>query len=286
MPRGFWRRSERSAPPTRRAWPVTDVHPEDHELLPLAATDVAKLAGPVGDHLRECSVCQERVHTLQAEVASLRGAADWSTAEHSGTTVDTVNVSSSAGPCGDDGGETLPIKHNIESAPDDGAKLAGPVYSFLAPPQGEGETGCLGDYRVLNVLGTGGMGVVFRALDPHLQRLVALKVMNPALASDASARQRFLREARSTAALKHDYIVTIYQVGEERGLPYLAMELLDGETLDSCLHHEQKLPVDGALCLGRQIAQGLVAAHKRGLLHRDIKPANIWLEAETGRVKI
>src|SRR5581483_5666975 len=100
------------------------------------------------------------------------------------------------------------------------------------------------------------------------------------------ARQRFVREAQATAAIKHDHIVTIYQVGEERGAPYLAMEFLEGESLDARLQREKKLPVAEVLRIGRETALGLAAAHKRGLIHRDIKPANLWLEAETGRVKV
>jgi serine/threonine protein kinase len=95
-----------------------------------------------------------------------------------------------------------------------------------------------------------------------------------------------LREARAAAAIKHDHIVTVYQVGEDRGIPFLAMEFLEGESLESRLEREDKLLVAEVLRIGREIALGLAAAHKRDLVHRDIKPANVWLEAETGRVKI
>ena len=152
------------------------------------------------------------------------------------------------------------------------------LYDFLAPPQGPGELGRLGPYRVLRVFGAGGMGVVFQAEDPHLERSVALKAMKPALAASASARQRFLREAKATAAIKHDHIVTIHQVGEDRGVPFLAMEFLEGEALDERLKREKKLPLAEVLRIGREIAEGLAAAHERGLIHRDIKPGNIWLE--------
>ena len=164
--------------------------------------------------------------------------------------------------------------------------LSAESYDWLAPPQEEGELGCLGPYRVLQVIGVGGMGVVFRARDPHLDRIVALKAMLPALASRASARQRFVREARATAAIKHDHIVAVYQVGEDRGVPFLAMEFLEGETLDTRLKREGKLPLAEVLRIGREIALGLAAAHRRALIHRDIKPANLWLEAATDRVKI
>ena len=160
------------------------------------------------------------------------------------------------------------------------------LYDFLAPAQAPDELGRLGPYRVLKVLGAGGMGVVFQAEDPHLQRLVALKAMLPGLATSDSAKQRFLREARAAAALKHDHIVTIHQVGEDRGAPYLAMEFLEGEPLDDRLKREGKLPLADVLRIGREMAEGLAAAHERGLIHRDIKPANVWLEGKKGRVKI
>jgi serine/threonine protein kinase len=160
------------------------------------------------------------------------------------------------------------------------------LTDFLAPPQAPEEIGRLGTYRVLAVLGAGGMGVVFRAEDTQLERLVALKAMLPSLAVSASARQRFLREAKTAAAVEHDHIVPIFQVGEDRGVPFIAMPFLQGEPLDVRLQREQRLPLAEVLRIGRQTAVGLAAAHKKGLIHRDIKPANIWLEAETGRVKI
>jgi serine/threonine protein kinase len=160
---------------------------------------------------------------------------------------------------------------------------------FLASPQAADELGRLGNYRILKELGAGGMGVVFLAEDLQLRRRVALKVMAPALAADETARQRFLREARATAALHHDHVVTIYQVAEDRGVPFLAMELLAGESLEAHLHREGRLPLAETLRFGREIAVGLDAAHEQQLIHRDIKPANIWLEARRGqpsRVKI
>jgi hypothetical protein len=160
------------------------------------------------------------------------------------------------------------------------------LYGSLAPAQQADEIGRLGPYRVLKVLGIGGMGVVFLAEDPQLRRLVALKTMKSSLAANLQARQRFLREAQAAAALSHDHIVTIHQVGQDRDVPYLAMQLLQGETLEDRLNRLGKLPIAEVLRVGREIAEGLGAAHERGLVHRDIKPGNIWLEAERDRVKI
>jgi hypothetical protein len=158
---------------------------------------------------------------------------------------------------------------------------------LLAPPQAPDEIGRLGPYRVLRVLGVGGMGVVFHAEDVQVRRPVALKALLPALAADAAARERFLREARAAAAVKNDHVITIYEVSEDRGIPFLAMPLLQGETLEACLRRRRRLPVAEVLRVGREIAEGLAAAHARGVIHRDIKPGNVWLEsAHAGRVKI
>ncbi len=162
----------------------------------------------------------------------------------------------------------------------------GPVLAVLAPPRTPGELGWLGPYRVLDVLGAGGMGVVFRAQDAQLHREIALKTLRPELAVTPANLARFLREARATAALQHDHIVTIYHVGEERGVPFLVMPLLRGKTLEDRLTEDSRLPVAEILRIGREAAEGLAAAHGHGLVHRDIKPRNMWLEAPSGRVKL
>ncbi|MFV1967506.1 MAG: SUMF1/EgtB/PvdO family nonheme iron enzyme [Pirellulaceae bacterium] len=122
------------------------------------------------------------------------------------------------------------------------------------------------------------MGVVFRAEDPKLERLVALKAMKPAFAASRSAKERFLREAKATASIEHENIVHIYQIGEDRGVPFIAMQFLRGESLHKCLAREQKIDQRKVLRIGREVAEGLAVAHDRGLIHRDIKPDNIWLE--------
>jgi serine/threonine protein kinase len=138
--------------------------------------------------------------------------------------------------------------------------------------------GRLGPYRVLKVLGCGGMGVVYEAEDPRLRRSVALKALLPALAANPVARQRFLHEARAAALVAHDHVVTIYEVGEDRGIPYLAMQLLRGETLEARLRRHRRLPAAEVVRIGREVTAGLAVAHAKGLIHRDVKPSNIWLE--------
>jgi serine/threonine protein kinase/Leucine-rich repeat (LRR) protein len=157
----------------------------------------------------------------------------------------------------------------------------------LAPAQLPDEIGRLGGYRILKELGRGGMGVVYQAEDPKLKRLVALKAMLPRLAADPASHQRFLREAQAMAAVHHDHIVTVFQVDEDKGVPFLAMEFLQGMPLDRWLKEGRKATVAQVLRIGREIAEGLAAAHERGLIHRDIKPGNIWLDSDhKGRVKI
>lgn len=152
------------------------------------------------------------------------------------------------------------------------------AYPFLEPPAEPGDLGRLAQYRVLRLLGEGGMGYVFEAEDTHLARRVALKVMRPEYAADSAFRQRFLLEARAAAGLTSDYIVTVYQIGMAGDVPFQAMQLLTGISLQDYLG-KQPLPIGFVCRILRQIAEGLAAAHDKGLTHRDIKPANIWLEA-------
>jgi serine/threonine protein kinase len=166
------------------------------------------------------------------------------------------------------------------------AEEASELTSFLAPAQNPGELGRLGSYRVLKILGAGGMGVVFLAEDLVLNRPVAIKAMLPAVASKPINRQRFLREARAMAQVKNEHVITIYQVGVDRGVPFLAMEFLEGESLDRRLTGENRLPIADTVRISRQTAEGLAAAHERGLIHRDIKPGNLWLVKPRGRVVI
>jgi serine/threonine protein kinase len=162
-----------------------------------------------------------------------------------------------------------------------------PPYPFLAPPAADGEIGRVGQYRVLKLLGAGGMGMVFAAEDVALQRSVALKVMRPEIAADPSGGwQRFLREARAQAALKHPNLVTVYQAFQERDSVFLVMELLAGESLEERVRRPEFTDPHEVVRIATEIASGLAALHDSGLIHRDIKPANIWLEAPGDRVKI
>ena len=180
-----------------------------------------------------------------------------------------------------DGAGTTPAHY-------EGTMTGGPVdfQPTLGPSARRDFPTRLGCYQLTRKLGEGGMGAVFLAEDTSLHRQVALKVMRAEVVSQSDAGQRFLREARSMAALKQDNIVTIYAVGEDQGIPYLAMELLKGASLDAFLKSGKVLSIKSLLRISREIARGLGVAHAKGLIHRDIKPGNIWLEAPVGRVKI
>jgi serine/threonine protein kinase len=185
----------------------------------------------------------------------------------------------------------LPAAPTRAGAADDNPTLAQTqgeegYESLLAPPEAPDELGRLGGYRVLQLLGQGGMGFVFRAEDPRLRREVALKVMRPENLRNTVARQRFLREARAAAAVEHENVLSVLQVGEEYGVPFLAMPLLAGETLQELLARDGTLAVPEVIRVGSEAAAGLAAAHAAGLVHRDVKPANLWLEAPAGRVKV
>ena len=151
------------------------------------------------------------------------------------------------------------------------------ALGYLEPSTKPGSIGRLGHYEVLEVIGHGAFGTVLRAFDEKLHRVVAIKVMSPEMASTSPARKRFLREAQASAATRHEHVVSIYAV-EEKPLPYLVMEFIPGVTLQQRLDEHGPLDVTSVLRIGRQIAEGLAAAHAQDLIHRDIKPANILLE--------
>ena len=155
-----------------------------------------------------------------------------------------------------------------------------------APPEVPALFGDFGAYRVTGIIGQGGMGMVFLGHEARLNRTVAIKVLNPALASVPAARERFLREARVAAAIRHEHVITIHAIDEARGLPYLVMEHVQGESLQQRLDRDGPLPIEDVTRIAEQVVAGLAAAHAQGLIHRDIKPANILVEARTGQVKI
>lgn len=172
------------------------------------------------------------------------------------------------------------------------------VLDFLGPSDDPKALGRIGQYTVTNVIGRGGMGIVLKAHDTSLNRVVAIKVLAPELSGNPMASKRFLREARAAAAVVHQHIVTIHAVYDGAGeslskpaphrspLPYLVMEYVDGQSLQAKIDAVGALGLNETLRIGAQVAAGLAAAHAHGVVHRDIKPSNILLENGIERVRI
>ncbi len=187
---------------------------------------------------------------------------------------------------GDQQTQNLPGSTDGDDQPDPPEAGSDPIsLDFLQRSDAPDSLGRLGQYEVREVVGRGGMGVVLKANDTKLNRIVAVKVLAPELASNAAARKRFVREARAAAAVSHDHVVRIYAV-EDDELPYLAMEFIDGQSLQEKIDRQGQLSLREILRIGQQIAAGLAAAHGHGIIHRDIKPANVLLQNGIERVQI
>lgn len=198
--------------------------------------------------------------------------------------------------CAGDGALERQIRILLDSAPSQADFLERPAIelaaSSLAREQQGGPIGAavvldraVSHYRVLERLASGGMGVVYKAEDTRLHRLVALKFLTDELAHDRNALQRFQREARTASALNHPNICTIYDVGEFDGHAFIAMEYLEGSTLKELIADTQGLEMGAVLTIGSQVADALDAAHAAGVIHRDIKPANILI-TRSGHAKV
>ncbi|MSR30047.1 MAG: serine/threonine protein kinase [Gemmataceae bacterium] len=240
-------------------------------------------AGKVKEHLKACGKCRNSLTSL-LKVKGEKQAAQLSPAFS--PALPTAPVATPPAAPIPRTGTNNPIP-SFQVKP---KKPLAPAYEFLDPPTQEGSLGVLGNYELIKVLGEGGMGIVFEAIDRELNRRVALKVLRPELA-DEIYRKRFAREAKIAGGLHDENICTIYHVGQYKDVPFLAMEYLQGENLEDYLKREGFMPVPLVFRLTKEMARGLDAAHKQNLIHRDIKPANIWLEkgnfpGEIKRVKI
>jgi serine/threonine-protein kinase len=233
----------------------------------LSAADQSRLAA----HLEACTACQHRVEGLTA------GRDAWS---------GLARPLAQAPPALQQVIDSLKGDPGPEATRDEPVFAADLPLGFLSPSDKPGQLGRLERYEVLEEVGRGGMGVVLKAFDPTLHRVVAIKVLAPQLATSGVARKRFLREAKAAAAVTHDHIVTIHAVEEANGLPYLVMQYVAGLSLQDRLDRDGPLELPDVLRIGTQTAAALAAAHGQGIVHRDVKPANILLEEGVGRVKI
>jgi eukaryotic-like serine/threonine-protein kinase len=155
---------------------------------------------------------------------------------------------------------------------------------FLEPASHPEMLGRIGRYEVERLIGAGGMGVVLKAYDTELHRVVAIKVLLPHLATSSAARRRFAREAKAAAAVVHEHVIPIYNVESEGPIPYLVMQFVPGHSLQARVDEHGPLEIKEVLRIARQAAAGLSAAHAQGVVHRDVKPANILLEDSIDRV--
>jgi eukaryotic-like serine/threonine-protein kinase len=227
-------------------------------------------------HLEDCPACRRRLEGLAA------GSESWVAARGlgRGPAPDTAApglrraVESLAG-------QPSPVETQAEDTPTPPETLA-----FLSPAREPGHLGRLDHYEVLEVVGRGGMGVVLKAFDEQLHRVVAVKALAAQLAASATARQRFVREARAAAAVVHEHVVAIHSIEEGGPLPYLVMQYVGGMSLQQRLERDGIPGLHETLRIGLQVAAGLAAAHAQGLVHRDVKPANILLENGVQRIKL
>ena len=234
-----------------------------HRLLEYRATD--KIAPESAAHVDTCSECQARLESIAEDGVSL------------------TELRSFLGRRKDGPSDALAG----EGQPGEVSGVSGALdVNFLSPSNRASSLGRFGRYEVEEIIGTGGMGVVLKGFDEALSRYSAIKVLAPVLATSAAARQRFSREAKSSAAVVHDHVVPIHTVDEEGGLPYFIMPLIEGESLEQRVASTGPLDVKEILRIGKQVAAGLAAAHEQGLVHRDVKPGNILLESGVERVLI
>ena len=226
------------------------------------------------DHVGDCAACQGALDRLAA-----------------GPTVDALRQAERGRPPADSA--YWPAVQQLDrdvTQPGSGEQPRAPgvALDFLLPSGDPAHLGRLDHFDILGVVGRGGMGVVLRGFDTHLQRDVAVKILDPAVAHDEIARKRFCRESRTAASISHENVVAVHHVAHEEStdLPYLVMQLIDGEALDERLARGGRMPLRDVVHIGAQVAAGLAAAHEKGLIHRDVKPANVLLERGTDRVKL
>jgi serine/threonine protein kinase len=217
-------------------------------------------------HIETCTRCQERLSELAGSAAMWNGvkvAISETVSSDQQRCFAPVNLDQSA-------------MHWTESM----------AKQLLSPPTHPEMLGRLGRYEVERLIGSGGMGVVFKAFDTELNRPVAIKLLAPYLAGSGPARKRFSREARAAAAVVHPHVVPIHNVETERESPFIVMQYVSGESLQARIDRDGALELCEILRIGMQVADGLSAAHQQGIVHRDIKPSNILLEEDVDRALI
>jgi WD40 repeat protein len=238
----------------------------DREILNRHLAESREFPADVTRHIEGCADCQRELETLTDSPLGVIGLSDRT-------------------PFNDDVEPVLRrvMDDLIENGPGDLPEFQ---LSFEPIPGRPDLLGLFGLYEVVREIGRGGMGVVLEAHDPVLRRPVALKVLAPALANSPRARARVLREARATSAIRHDHILSPYAIEEHDGLPCLVFPLIRGRNLQEKIDADGPVPLKVALRIAAEVAEGLAAAHDKGLIHRDMKPSNVLLEGPTERVRL
>ena len=242
----------------------------------LAGTLPRETESNITKHVEMCDTCRSEMETLAADASWWQDAHEFLSStevscliDDSPTTGNTIDLSVIAGEF-----DTTPDETTADEL----------VLDYLASSDNPAMLGRLGGYEILEVIGRGGMGIVFKAYDGELNRYLAIKVLSPCYASSAAARKRFAREAQAAAAVVHQHVVAIHGVDGTGKLPYLVMPFVACESLQERIDREGPLDTRDILRIAVQAAQGLSAAHAQGLVHRDVKPANILLEKGVDRV--
>jgi eukaryotic-like serine/threonine-protein kinase len=234
-------------------------------------------SGDLFSHLEDCSSCQSALEALAAD------ATWWNRTTRSllGVAVD----DSGELPASDE--SACPVEALLEThQPSDPTVSMQADSAMLDAPIHPEMLGRIDEFDIEEKIGQGGMGIVFRGFERSLNRPVAVKVMSPHLGANGAARQRFVREAQAAAAVVHPHVVPIYRVNSSPERPYIVMALVDGLSLHDHVTQNGPLETKDVVRISVQIADGLAAAHRHGLIHRDIKPANILMEKDVSRVMI
>jgi serine/threonine protein kinase len=267
---------------------------DDTDLLTAESTDL--------QHLEQCPLCQNRLADLSGERQWFAGLSDEIIQVHRqtetqpwGTNAEQLTGEWEQGqaprqePVWSSGRITVSI-HPREEHDLDGDVSVTDIRAistdFLPPALHPELLGRLGRYDIEQLIGAGGFGIVFKAYDSELRRVVALKVLAPHLNSSGAARKRFAREAQAAAAIMHEHVIPIYDVVSQPEACYLVMQYIAGLSLQERVDRHGPMSIAEVLRVGAQIAAGLQAAHQQGLVHRDVKPANILLEESVERVMI
>lgn len=223
-------------------------------------------------HLNECSICRDELDAMYPSVDLFRWikvpktGGLFETSQPFDTALNAIKAS-------------LPIENHTADSWQE-------FSTWLDPADDPKLIGRIDEFDLIEAIGRGGMGAVFKAFDRKLERIVAIKIMSPSLIGAKVSTKRFLREARAVARINHRNVVSVYSVDQIRGLPYLVMEFVKGKSLQHLLRKVRKLRLRSALQVSKRVALGLAAAHEKGIIHRDVKPANILIATGGKRIKL